>query len=620
MNADQLLRLLDEVPAFLTVIEGPELRITFLNRRVREAMPGLMGRSARELYTPDNPILAAVERVYATGESETISQMPPYFPDGAYADRVFTRTLVALRDENGQVNGILTLGQEVTGEAAARYAAQDAERRSRAELQNLFDLLEEAPALITVLEGRELRVGMVNRATRTLFGGRDLVGRALGELLSPENATLVAARRVFETGKTETLDLVAREVESFIGRSFSTTLVAIRNSAGQITRVMTVSFDTTEQKRASRAKDDFLAMLGHELRNPLAPMVTTLEVMRLRGAASPEIELLERQVRHLTRLVDDLLDVSRIARGKVELKRRDVELSAIVHRALEMTGPLIETRQHRVVSDLTPVWVHGDPDRLAQVVANLITNAAKYSEPGERIRLHLERAGQQARLTVADDGVGIAPEMIGSVFEAFVQQPQTLERSRGGLGLGLSIVKSFVEAHGGTVSAHSDGVGRGSRFVIELPMIDAGSAGAQAAPRVVAPIAQAAALRILIVDDIPDVAAALAEILTVLGHTVAIAHDGPTALAKAATFKPQLGLLDIGLPVMDGYELAAALRAAHDLRLVAMTGYGQERDRERSREAGFDAHLVKPVEIEQLVQVLSETAAHARAPAKQSSP
>jgi signal transduction histidine kinase len=418
--------------------------------------------------------------------------------------------------------------------------------------------------------------------------------------------------------------VVARDLEGFVGRSFASTVVPIPDMNGKITRIMVASLEVTEQRRsqkaleaqardleiarrqaveASRAKDEFLAMLGHELRNPLAPMLTTLELMRLRGTKTNDVDVLHRQVRHLTRLVDDLLDVSRIARGMLELRRRDLDLSTVVDAALEMTTPLIEQRGHRVVTDVAPATIHGDPHRLAQAVANLIMNAAKYSDAGSEIRILTRRSGKLVELVVDDDGVGIAPEMMATVFDAFVQQPQTLARSQGGLGLGLSIVKGLIKAHGGAVHAHSDGPGKGSTFVIELPSVETAST------RAVLPDRRdlrhpCAPRRILVVDDNYDAAAALQSGLEELGHVVAVAHDGPSALAKAASFGPQVGLLDIGLPVMDGYELAVALRAAHAIHLVAVTGYGQHRDRERSRDAGFEGHLVKPIELEQLERVL----------------
>ena len=622
---DQLLALFEEAPAWLSVCEGPELRVTRINRRIRELMPDLLGKSLRALYPAGNPIVAALERVYATGVPESVHELPTYFPDGALADRYFSRSFVALRDAEGSIYGVFGVGFEVTDEVQARNQHLEAERRNQVELQRLAALFEEAPALINVLEGPELRVVLSNRRTREAAPGRDLFGVSLHDLVPPNNPTLQAAGRVYETGVPETYETRASDFKEIVGRWFSNTIVPIRDPAGNITRLLTLALDTTENRRAqavlenqaraleaatrqaqeaSRAKDEFLAMLGHELRNPLAPIVMTLELMRLEGTTSAEVELLTRQVRHLVRLVDDLLDVSRIARGLVELKCRDVKLAMVVNRALEMTGPLIEQRGQRITSDLAPATVHGDPDRLAQVVANLITNAAKYSEVGAQIRIRTESAGGVAKVSVADDGVGIAPEMQSEVFGAFVQQRQTLARSEGGLGLGLAIVKGLVEAHQGQVFAHSEGVGRGSTFVIELPAIDGPTPRPDVSGRLERLLPLARSRRVLVVDDNRDAAIALKRVLEALGQVVAVAHDGPSALREATRFEPEIALLDIGLPGMDGYGLAAELRVTRDLRLVAITGYGQPRDRLRSREAGFEEHLVKPVDIEQLAALL----------------
>jgi CheY-like chemotaxis protein len=357
---------------------------------------------------------------------------------------------------------------------------------------------------------------------------------------------------------------------------------------------------------AGRAKDQFLAMLGHELRNPLAPILVTLRLMRMEGATSPGLDVVERQVRHLTRLVDDLLDVSRITRGMVTLSRQPLELASVVHGSLELAGPLLEQRGHRVLTELAHrgLTVSGDPDRLAQVVSNLITNAAKYSEAGSQIRIRGARAGDRVRLSVSDDGVGIAPEMLATIFEAFVQQQQTLARSHGGLGLGLAIARSLTEAHGGTLSVESEGLGKGSTFIVELPAIASASVATEAPPA--APLKRPVTpLRTLIVDDNHDIANAFGMALEASGFTVGIAYDGRSALEIADKLRPQLALIDIGLPGMDGYELAERLRAAHDARIVAISGYGQESDRRRSLEAGFAAHLVKPVDLDVLLDLAS---------------
>jgi signal transduction histidine kinase len=372
-----------------------------------------------------------------------------------------------------------------------------------------------------------------------------------------------------------------------------------------------------EAEAANRAKDEFLAMLGHELRNPLAPISTAIQLMRLRGAPVPELATLERQTAHLTRLVDDLLDVSRITRGKIELRKRTIEIGDALVRAMEMAGPLLEPRQHRVSIEAVPrrgLAVHADPERLAQVIFNLLSNAAKYSEARSSITVRAWRDTDRVRLSVRDEGVGIAPEMIDRVFDMFVQQQQTIERSQGGLGLGLTIVRSLVDLHEGWVTAKSPGPGRGSEFMIDLP----------AAP-VVLPLARAGerplrpdnrpAQRLLIVDDNVDAASALAELLRLLGHQVEVANDGLRALSAALRFRPDIALIDIGLPVMDGYELAARLREEHpELRLIAVTGYGGERDRERSAQAGFTDHLVKPIELAMLERLLGPGAAIPGAP------
>jgi CheY-like chemotaxis protein len=358
-------------------------------------------------------------------------------------------------------------------------------------------------------------------------------------------------------------------------------------------------------------------MLGHELRNPLSPILTALQLMKLRngGALERERTVIERQVTHLTRLVDDLLDVSRIARGKVELKLEVVELAEIVMRAVEVASPLLESRSQTLVMDVarSGLPVQADPARLAQVVSNLLTNAAKYTPPSGRVTIATEREGADVVLRVQDTGIGIAPDVLPRIFDLFVQGGQSLDRAQGGLGLGLTIVKSLVERHGGSVSVHSEGPNLGSEFVVTLPLaleasrqVDVPIAGRSARARFrVAP-------RILIVDDNHDAAEMLAEVLRARGYETRIAHDGPEALRVATAFKPEAAFLDIGLPVMDGYELASRLRELPGLstvRLIAVTGYGQESDRRRTEAAGFEHHMVKPVDLEVLEDLVNSIGA-----------
>ncbi|HVE88641.1 MAG TPA: ATP-binding protein [Burkholderiaceae bacterium] len=358
-------------------------------------------------------------------------------------------------------------------------------------------------------------------------------------------------------------------------------------------------------RSANRAKDEFLAMLGHELRNPLAPIATALQLMKLRGEKSFERErtVIERQVDHLTRLVDDLLDVSRIARGKVQLKRELVELAEIVTSAVEIASPLFEQSAHQLVLDVPRggLLVDGDPARLTQVITNLLTNACKYTSPGGRIEVSATVDGADIVISVRDNGIGMSAEVLPHIFGLFVQGRQASDRALGGLGLGLTIVKNLVEQHDGNVSAHSDGSDEGSEFVVRLPIANRAAAAAEPSIEPIVRHGNAAnRLRILVVDDNEDAAEMLAAALRLHGCEVVVAHDGPQALNLAAGHAFGAALLDIGLPVMDGYELAVRLRGMTSLkeaRLVAITGYGQESDRDRALASGFQQHLVKPVDM-----------------------
>lgn len=369
---------------------------------------------------------------------------------------------------------------------------------------------------------------------------------------------------------------------------------------------------------ANRAKDEFLAMLGHELRNPLAPIATALHLMKLRDGLASERErtVIERQVKHLTRLVDDLLDVSRIARGRVELNSEVVELCAVVMRAIEVASPLLEQRAHTLTVDVPRegLPVLGDSERLVQVVGNLLTNAGKYTPPGGRIQLSGAEEDGFVVLGVRDNGMGMSKEMQSHAFELFIQSAQPIDRAHGGLGLGLAIVRNLVERHGGTVSASSDGPGKGSEFIVRLPkaLPDALLCAGLEARDTPTVTRSGSGVRVLVVDDNEDAAEMLALSLASLGCKVRVAHDGPQALRVAGDEPFDAALLDIGLPVMDGYELAARLRELPTMRraqLVAVTGYGQQSDRNRALAAGFELHLVKPVDfrlIEEIVAALAD--------------
>ena len=389
---------------------------------------------------------------------------------------------------------------------------------------------------------------------------------------------------------------------------------------GAVTDIHDKKRSEEELKAAARRKDEFLAMLAHELRNPLAPISSAAQLLghvaadenRVRQAGA----IIGRQVRHLTGLVDDLLDVSRVTRGLVELQRERVDLKAVLASAVEQARPLIETRRHRLdqATDPAPAWVDGDRIRLVQVVANLLNNAAKYTPQGGAIALALEVGDGHASVTVRDNGIGIGPELLPQVFELFTQAERTPDRAQGGLGLGLALVKSLVGLHGGSVEAHSGGAGLGSLFRVNLPLAPmlrpAAPGGATRQARDALP-----SRRIMIVDDNADAAQSLAEILRALGNEVAVAHDPRRALAMAEQDWPEVFILDIGLPDIDGYALARQLRAMASGRpdggqalYLALTGYGQAHDKVLSKAAGFDRHFVKPVDLEALLGALATLA------------
>jgi PAS domain S-box-containing protein len=401
----------------------------------------------------------------------------------------------------------------------------------------------------------------------------------------------------------------------------SLTVSPIRNEQGEIIGASKVARDITHRKQAEQAlreadrrKDEFLAVLAHELRNPLAPIRNSLQILRLSNRNVQGVEqlseILERQVNHMVRLVDDLLEVSRITRGKIELRRGLVDLEDVVRSAVETSRPLLEAARHdlQVMLPPEPLTVEGDSVRLAQVLANLLNNAAKYTDEGGRIRLEVRREANWAVIAVRDNGTGIPADMLTRVFELFTQADRHSRRAQGGLGIGLTLVKTLVEMHGGTVQAHSEGPGRGSEFVVRLPVAVAqpSTQVQNTAPRS-APSSVLAPRHVLVVDDNRDAAESLVMLLKLLGADAQVAYSGADALAAIAIRKPAVVLLDVGMPDMDGHEVARRIRRQpelQDVTLVALTGWGQEEDRRQSRSAGFDYHLIKPADLTALETLL----------------
>ncbi len=515
------------------------------------------------------------------------------------------------------------------------HARSERQAREQSEEQKrlLYSLFLQAPTLIAILRGPDHVVELANPRICAAWGRslEAIKDRPLFDVLPElrDQAFRILLDEVFASG----LAHFGTETPTQFDRGGTTETVyfnfvysPFRNVVGEIEGVFVIASDVTVQVRArqelddlrlaaesaNRAKDEFLAMLGHELRNPLSPILTALQLMKLRGDTSGERErvVIERQVRHLTRLIDDLLDVQRIAQGKIELRTEVMELADVVAKALELTAPLFEERAHRVTVEVPAegLRVEGDPTRLAQVVSNLLSNAAKYTDRGGLVTVHAHADDDAVVLTVTDTGIGVSPDIAPRLFELFVQGRQQRDRPAGGLGLGLAIVRNLVEQHGGTVSVRSDGPGHGSEFAVRLPRV-ARLASAKTPSGVRPPARQGVARRVLVVDDNEDAAVSLAELLEARGHTTCVAYDGPSAISVAADFRPDLGVLDIGLPVMDGYELAGRLRelpALAGITLVALTGYGQDMDRERSKAAGFRAHLVKPVDLRAIDEALAE--------------
>lgn len=470
-----------------------------------------------------------------------------------------------------------------------------------------------------------------NRGAERLFGytAQEMIGQPIMMLIPPEKQYEEPSilDRLNRGERIEHYETVRRRKDGSLVE-ISLTVSAIKDRDGCVIGASKIARDISERKRlerelqdkvlqlaeADRRKDEFLAMLGHELRNPLAPIRNVAEVLRRRtsGDSSDQqlYRMLARQVQHMTRLLDDLLDVGRITHGKIQLRYEPLELMAVVARAIETSRPYIEKRRHRLTVQLPrePVRIRGDLMRLVQMIANLLNNAAKYTPEGGEIFISVQREDSKVAVRVQDNGAGIRPDMLPRVFDLFAQADRTLERSDGGLGIGLTLVRRIAELHQGEVEALSDGPGRGSTFVVRLPVMPGKAANLAGRDAHEGDGAQPVIQRsILVVDDNTDAAESMTALLRLSGHEVETAPDGPAAIEIFNRMQPEFVLLDIGLPGMNGYEVARRLRAQGcTARLVALTGYGQPEDRRCTQQAGFDRHLVKPVEPEAVERLLRE--------------
>jgi PAS domain S-box-containing protein len=510
----------------------------------------------------------------------------------------------------------------------ARVLAEEGLRAARDRFRSVVDHV--IHGIISIDEAGAIE--SVNPAAERLFGypASEMIGRNVN-LLMPEpyhNEHDSYLANYLRTGQAKIIG-IGREVLGLRkdGSVFPMELAVSTFPLGKRRLFTGIVQDITDRKQleeelrqrvaqlreADRRKNEFLAMLAHELRNPLAPIHNAVQLLRKNCPEDEETkwahDVIERQVQHITRMVDDLLDVSRITRGKINLRREPINVAIAVARAVEMVQPLIDARKHQLTTSLPaePIWLEADAPRLAQVLANLLNNAAKYTEEGGQIWLAVETDGSNVRLKVRDSGIGIPPDYLPHVFDLFSQEDSSFGRTQGGLGIGLTLVRSLVRMHGGAIEAFSPGIAQGSEFVVRLPrLLQAPLTGATAAkdgPAMVAP-----PRRILVVDDNVDGARSLSILLRHAGHDVHTANDGPAALELIRTWQPQVVLLDIGMPRMSGLEVARILRrdlGMSKVLLVAMTGYGQDDDRQRSEEAGFNAHMVKPLDLDALQLLLA---------------
>ena len=526
---------------------------------------------------------------------------------------------------------LVLLRRHLTARAKAAVVIAEQAERLRTTLASIGDAV-----IATDAEGR---ITMMNPLAESLTGWKmeqaadlplekafNIVNETTRQLV--ESPVTRALREGIIVGLANHTILIAKDGTE---RPIDDSAAPIRCKEGRIVGCVLVFRDITERKQAedqlrelaanlseaNRRKNEFLAVLAHELRNPLAPIRNALQIMRLAEGNGETVkfasEIMERQVDHMVRLVDDLLDLSRISQGRIELRQERVDLSQVLHHAIETIRPSVDHAGHKLTVKLPsqPMYLHADPTRLAQVFGNLLSNSCKYSDPGCHISLAVEEQGGEVLVSVKDTGVGIPPDMLSKIFDMFMQVDHSLDRSQGGLGIGLTLVQRLVEMHGGAVSAFSEGEGRGSEFVVRLPLLSEAKQPLQPMPK------EAAARtirRFLVVDDNRDSAESLAIWLKINGNETHTAFDGLEAVEAAATIRPDVILLDIGLPKLNGYEAARRIRQqswGKTVVLVALTGWGQEEDRRRSSEAGFDGHLVKPVDFDRLMNVLANIDASA---------
>lgn len=620
-NEQQLSLMLKIMPSFSAVLTGP----TFVFQRANQSYFDLVGRGSEIIGLPvlealpeiaNQPFPALLDEVYRTGIPFHTKSMVAKLPRGAggsLTDVFIDFAYLPLMEADGGVSGIFIHGVDRTAEAKASEVLARREREIRSVTENTPDVLTRFD--------RQFRHIFVNSVIEKITGQSvaDILGKTTRELNMPDPLSEQweqAISHVFDHGEDRSLEFCWPTLRGI--RHFSSHLVPEFNERGQVESVLAVTHDVTDRRiyeqqllEQDQRKDEFLATLAHELRNPLAPIRTGLQVLKLTPdaeAAARTLPVMERQLGQLVKLVDDLLDVSRISNGKIVLRRERIAFQDVAAAALEASRPVIDAARHSLVIDLPNqlVWLDADATRITQILSNLLTNSAKYMHPGGHIKLSARQQGNHILISVADKGMGIPADVLGSVFDMFTQVNRTLDRAQGGMGIGLSLVKKLVEMHGGWVHAASGGVDQGSEFTVNLPI--AATAATDMTENALHPAnCPQIKYRILVVDDNVDATETMTLLLDLSGHDVRPAYNGQEALEVAFSFRPDIVFLDIGLPDMNGYEVARSLLAhpaTASTKLIALTGWGTEEDIRRSEMAGFHAHLTKPVDPEAIEAIV----------------
>lgn len=618
-------------PLPTVVLWGPDL-IQLYNDAYRPLLglrhPAAMGQATQacwpEVWHFNEPIY---RRVLGTGERVHLEDQEYIIePSGICETRYFTITYTPARDEFGTVCGVLVVARETTRRVLAERENVALYKTTRLAADQLRQMFDQAPSFMALLRGPDHIFEITNAAYMRLLGKRDVIGKSVRQTIpEAENQGFV---KLLDEAYLSGVPFLASEMPVVLQDPLEgpTTLYLdfvyqpIKDADGNVCALFVQGNDVSEKKRVSdalartdRRKDDFLAMLAHELRNPLAPIAMAAQILRRPHTCEKSIremsEIIVRQAEHMTSLIEDLLDVSRINKGLVTLDRQVLDIKDIVVNAVEQVRSLMERRRHHFSMHMAAdaIRVEGDRVRLVQVFSNVLTNAAKYTPEGGKITLEVAIADDQAKLTVSDNGAGIDSTLMPHIFEIFTQAERSADRFQGGLGLGLSLVKNLVELHGGLVTAKSAGLGMGSEFTICLPLLKDSSSDERERPPAPHAHVSKQAIHIMVVDDNVDAAKTVAMLLELDGHTVSVEHTAEKALKSAGAVAPQAFLLDIGLPGMDGYELARQLRASSDTAnslLIALTGYGQPQDHQKSKEAGFDHHFDKPIDPNKLLELL----------------